>query len=228
MRADELFQPAADFPLAAILEPSAAPWTWLAAMRRHLDSLDWDLYPARNDIPPGLHISGSVFIHPTVKLPSYGEINGPCWIGEGCELRAGIYLRGYVIAGRHCVLGHACEIKNALLFDYVQVPHFNYVGDSILGNKAHLGAGVVLANLRFDHAPVNVLTATGKVDTGLVKLGAMLGDGAEVGCNAVLQPGTVLGQRAVVSGGMVFSGTLEPGMLLAPTMTTLRKIQRPD
>ena len=95
--------------------------------------------------PCGLHIEGDVYFHPSAKLPPFGLIQGPAYIGEGCELRPGIFIRGNLITGKDCVLGNSCEFKNSLLLDGVQVPHFSYVGDSILGNGAHLGAGVILS-----------------------------------------------------------------------------------
>jgi NDP-sugar pyrophosphorylase family protein len=161
------------------------------------------------DKPAGLHISGDVYIHPSVKLPAFGSIKGPVYIGEASELRPGVYIRGNVIAGKGCVLGNSCEFKNCLLLDGVQVPHFSYVGDSILGNGAHLGAGVICSNLRLDQADIPVVLPDGsKQATGLRKLGALLGDGAEVGCNAVLNPGSILGKRALVMPTMAFRGHL--------------------
>jgi NDP-sugar pyrophosphorylase family protein len=159
--------------------------------------------------PCGLQIEGDVYIHPTVKLPPFGLIQGPAYIGEGCELRPGVFIRGNVIAGKGCVLGNSCEFKNSLLLDDVQVPHFTYVGDSILGNGAHLGAGVICSNLRLDQADVLVtLQDDAKYSTKLRKLGALVGDQAEVGCNAVLNPGSILGKRALVMPTIAFRGTV--------------------
>lgn len=134
-------------------------------------------------------------------------ILGPAWIGSDCRIRHGAYLRENVITGDRCVLGNSCEFKNCLLLDDVQVPHFSYVGDSVLGNRAHLGAGVICSNLRLDQAEVRV----NGMPTGLKKFGALVGDGAEVGCNAVLNPGTVLGRKSVVYPGKMWVGVLEPG-----------------
>jgi UDP-N-acetylglucosamine diphosphorylase / glucose-1-phosphate thymidylyltransferase / UDP-N-acetylgalactosamine diphosphorylase / glucosamine-1-phosphate N-acetyltransferase / galactosamine-1-phosphate N-acetyltransferase len=132
-----------------------------------------------------------------------------------------------VIVGEGCVLGNACEFKNCLLLDGVQVPHFNYVGDSILGNRAHLGAGVICSNLRLDQKPIVIRVGETVYETGLRKLGAILGDAAEVGCNAVLNPGAVLGRRALVAPTMSFAGYLPEGML-AFARPQVKTIPRPD
>jgi bifunctional N-acetylglucosamine-1-phosphate-uridyltransferase/glucosamine-1-phosphate-acetyltransferase GlmU-like protein len=119
-----------------------------------------------------------------------------------------------VIAGRGCVLGNACEFKNCLLLDGVQVPHFSYVGDSILGVKAHLGAGVICSNLRLDQKTVSVRLADGStIDTGLRKVGAFVGDGAEAGCNSVLNPGTILGRKSLVMPCLPVSGHVPEGQI---------------
>ncbi len=192
---------AASFPL------DAAPWEWLKAIGPALKA-----YPFRATgdapIPAGVHVSGSVFIDPSVRLPGYATIQGPAWIGAGTEIRPGAFIRGNVIVGAGCVLGNACEFKNCLLMDHVQVPHFSYVGDSILGNGAHLGAGVILSNLRLDQQTIPLRLPNETVDTGLRKFGAILGDKAEVGCNAVLQPGTILGRRSLVMPTVAYGGVL--------------------
>jgi NDP-sugar pyrophosphorylase family protein len=185
----------------------AAPWEWLAGIGRALAGWKFE-FPPLISKPAGLHLEGPVYFHPTVKLPPYGVIVGPVWIGPGTEIRAGAIIRGNVIAGAGCVMGNACEYKNSLLMDRVETAHYNYVGDSILGNGAHLGAGAICSNLRLDRGDVIVRPADGPVETGLRKLGAILGDGAEVGCNAVLNPGALLGPRSAVMPGVVFSGHL--------------------
>ena len=208
MRASELFDFPASLPFASFFAPEATPWEWLPKIREALASAELGDYPG--EIPAGFRIEGPVFIHPSVVLPPFGSITGPVYIGEGCELRPGVFIRGGVIAGANCVLGNSCEFKNCLLLDRVQVPHFSYVGDSILGNGSHLGAGVICSNLRLDQKPVGVKLADGTLaDTGLRKLGALVGDAAEVGCNAVLNPGSVLGRRSLVMPTVAFRGTLE-------------------
>lgn len=161
-----------------------------------------------SNVPQQLYVNGDVYIGKNVQLPPFGYIEGPAYIGDECVLRPGVYIRGNVIAGQGCVLGNSCEFKNALLLDHVQVPHFNYVGDSILGAYAHLGAGCILSNLRFDRQPVYMRDVNGvKFPTGLKKLGGILGDYAEAGCNAVLQPGACLFPHAKVFPCESFNGT---------------------
>ena len=199
--------------------PEVEPWDWLRRIGPALAS--WKFEPSApadggsgtSRLPAGIHVEGSIFLHPTVKLPAYATIIGPAWIGPGTEIRPGAFIRGNVIAGAGCVLGNACEFKNCLLMDGVQAPHFNYVGDSIAGNGAHLAAGAICSNLRLDQGNVIVHLPSGSVDTGLRKLGAILGDRAEVGCNAVLNPGALLGPRALVMPAMAFSGYLPPAMI---------------
>lgn len=188
--------------------PEAAPWTWLPQIGAALRSLHapGTVFPKG----PALHVEGPVWVHPTATLPHMGTLIGPIWIGPESRLLPGCFLRGNVIVGARCTVGHNAEIKNALLLDDVQVPHRPYVGDSILGNGSHLGAGVVLSNLRLDQKNVTVRLPTGAVDSGLRKFGALLGDGAEVGCNAVLNPGTILGRRALVTPSIVVGGYVAP------------------
>lgn len=184
----------------------AAPWEWLGQIEQALAVLAFGR--THPNVPPGVHIEGPVHIDPSVVLPTYATIIGPAWISAGTQVRPGAFIRGNVIAGSGCVLGNASEFKNCLLMDGVQAPHYNYVGDSILGNRAHLGAGAICSNLRLDQKEVFVQLPTGPVGTGLRKFGAVLGDEAEVGCNAVLNPGTLLGRRSLVMPAMAFGGVL--------------------
>ncbi|MCS6243062.1 MAG: UDP-N-acetylglucosamine diphosphorylase [Opitutus sp.] len=206
LAADFFALPPSLAPFAAQFRADAAPWDWLKQISAALGQLPPPA--AARTLPPGVHIEGAVWIDPSVKLPAYATIIGPAWIGAKTEIRPGAYIRGNVIVGEGCVLGNSCEFKNCLLLDGVQVPHFSYVGDSILGNRAHLGAGVILSNLRLDQKPISVRLPTGVFETGLRKFGAILGDGAEVGCNAVLNPGTLLGKRALVMPTTSFGGYL--------------------
>lgn len=199
-----------------------APWQWLKRIGTALGSI---APAAHASVPQGVHIEGAVYLDPSVKLPPHAVIIGPAWIGPNAEIRPGAYVRGNVIVGANCVLGNSCEFKNCLLMDAVQVPHFSYVGDSILGNGAHLGAGVILSNLRLDQQTISVRVPSGVFETGLRKFGALLGDHAEVGCNAVLQPGTILGKRALVMPTIAFGGWLEHGNIarVRSTVTTLAR-----
>src|SRR5262249_33988624 len=135
-------------------------------------------------------------------------IKGPAIIGRNCQIRHNAYLRENVIVGDNCVVGNSSELKNCLMFNRSQAPHFNYVGDSILGHKAHLGAGVVLSNYKLVSGNVLLELDGRPFDTGLRKFGALLGDGAEVGCNSVLNPGTILGRGAVVYPNVSWRGIL--------------------
>ena len=140
----------------------------------------------------------NVWIAPDARVAPSAFINGPCIIDSGAEIRHCAFIRGKAIVGKGAVVGNSTELKNALLFDGVQVPHFNYVGDSILGYKAHLGAGAVTSNVKNDKTDVSVKTDSGAIPTGRRKLGAMVGDMAQIGCNSVLNPGTVVGRGAMV------------------------------
>jgi NDP-sugar pyrophosphorylase family protein len=152
----------------------------------------------RQDIPPGCHVGPSVFIHESVALPPICVIEGPAHIGEGVRIRPFAYIRQNVIVGKNCLMGNSCEIKNAILLEGVQVPHFNYVGDSILGNFSHLGAGAILANLRLDKGPIVLRNGDERIATSLTKFGAIVGDHSEIACNVVLNPGTVLPRHSTV------------------------------
>lgn len=202
---------------------SVAPWEWLKKIGAALEGEQFD--PLELKIPAGVHIEGRVWLHPSVKLPPFAVIQGPAYIGARTDIRPGAFIRGNVIVGEGCVLGNSSEFKNCLLLDGVQAPHFNYVGDSILGNGAHLGAGVICSNLRLDQSEVTVRLPTETVKTGLRKFGAILGDKAEVGCNSVLNPGTLLGPRSLVMPTMSFSGVLPPSTIarVRQSVTTLAR-----
>ena len=206
-------------------DASVPPWEWLKHISAALAALPEP--PPMANVPAGVRIEGSIWLHPSVKLPAYATLLGPAWIGANTEIRPGAFVRGNVIVGEGCVLGNACEFKHCLLMDGVQVPHFSYVGDSILGNRAHFGAGVICSNLRLDQQPVVVRTATATYETGLRKFGAILGDEAEVGCNAVLNPGSILGRRALITPAIAFSGVL-PAATIAHSRAVLRFIPRRD
>ncbi len=173
--------------------PEEYPWqildkieTWILQTGPTLSKEEFS-HPA-----PGQWIARDASIAPAAV------IEGPCIIDRGAQLRPGAYLRGKVLVGRNCVVGNSTEVKNALLFDQVQVPHFNYVGDSILGYRSHLGAGAVTSNVKSDRSQVTVSLGSTKLNLGRIKAGAFLGDGTEVGCNSVLCPGTILGQNTTV------------------------------
>ena len=135
-------------------------------------------------------------VHRTAKVAPTAFLGAPCIIGAETEVRHCAFIRGAALVGEHCVVGNSVELKNVILFDNVQTPHYNYVGDSILGYKSHMGAGSITSNVKQDQRPVVVHTPEGNMETGLKKFGAMLGDFVEVGCNSVLNPGTVIGRHS--------------------------------
>jgi NDP-sugar pyrophosphorylase family protein len=159
-------------------------------------------------------VSSHVFIGQGTIVESGAVLKGPAWIGENCQIRSGCYVRENVIVGNEVVMGNSCEFKNSILFDGVQVPHFNYVGDSILGYRAHLGAGVILSNVKLDRGEISVVTNEGEVSTGLTKFGAIVGDRTEIGCNAVLNPGSILGRNCFIYPGVNFRGVLPEGRIV--------------
>ncbi len=145
-----------------------------------------------------IQLSEGVFVHRSASIASSATLHAPCIICARAQVRCGAYLRGGVLVGEDCVVGNSVELKNCILFDGVQIPHLSYVGDSVLGYQAHLGAGAIVSNLRADKSPVTICCGGERIATGLKKCGAFLGDHAEAGCNAVLNPGVVLGRRARV------------------------------
>ncbi len=226
MKASEFFAlPPSLIRFAPFFPANASPWEWLKQIGAALEAAEFGANELK--IPPGVHLEGRVWLHPSVKLPAYATIIGPACIAAKTEIRPGAFIRGNVIAGEGCVLGNSSEFKNCLLLDGVLAPHFNYVGDSILGNGAHLGAGVICSNLRLDRDEVTVRLPTGTIKTGLKKFGAVLGDKAEVGCNAVLNPGTLLGPRALVMPCTAFSGYL-PADTIARMRQTITTVPRQD
>lgn len=137
-----------------------------------------------------------IWVSKEAKILPGVYIGGPTIIGPGSELRPGAFIRGNVIVGKDCVVGNSTELKNVILFDKVQVPHYNYVGDSILGYRAHMGAGAITSNVKQDKSLVTISTDEDRIETSLKKFGAMLGDNVEVGCNSVMNPGTVVGRNS--------------------------------
>ena len=140
-------------------------------------------------------IGDDIWIHKSVKLPKFYTIKGPCIIDHDANIRPSAYIRGNVVIGANSVLGNSCEIKNSILYDSVEVPHFNYVGDSILGYKSHMGAGSITSNLKSTKTNVVI----NNMETNLRKVGAFLGDYVEIGCNSVLNPGTIVGTNTAIN-----------------------------
>ena len=168
------------------------PWEVLAEIKGFIPRLGATLDPEAFD-----HPAEDIWIAKDAKVAPTACLNGPLIVDSGAEIRHCAFVRGSAIVGKNAVVGNSVELKNCVLFDNVQVPHFNYVGDSVLGYKAHMGAGSVTSNVKSDKKNVVVHAGAG-IETGLRKFGAMLGDRVEVGCNSVLNPGTVIGRDCIV------------------------------
>ena len=166
----------------------------------------WEVLPEIKNIIKGLiakldkneykEIKENVWIHKSVEIASNAEVMGPAIIAEGTCIRHCAFIRDNVIIGKNCVIGNSCEIKNSIIFDGTQIPHFNYVGDSILGYHSHMGAGSIVSNLKSDGKNITVNDGQNKVETNLRKFGAIIGDNVEIGCNSVMNPGTVIGRNS--------------------------------
>jgi NDP-sugar pyrophosphorylase family protein len=178
---------------ASYLEGFEYPWEALSGISDMILALGATLSLDEYD-----HPEETVWIAKDAKVYPNANIYGPCIIGHGTEVRPGAFIRGSALVGDGCVVGNSTELKNVILFDTVQVPHYNYVGDSILGYKSHMGAGSITSNVKSDKTLVVIKNGDEKLETGRKKVGAMLGDRVEVGCNSVLNPGTVIGRDSNV------------------------------
>ena len=165
------------------------PWQALKGIKDLILTLGAELGEEYTEVSP------TVWVHKTATVAPTAYLGAPCIIGAGTEVRHCAFIRGSALLGENCVFGNSEELKNVILFDNVQVPHYNYVGDSILGYKSHMGAGSLTSNVKSDKTLVVVKSGEEKIETGLKKFGAMLGDFVEVGCNSVLNPGTVIGRN---------------------------------
>jgi len=178
---------------ADIFQGVTYPWEVLSKIKTYIIELGKTLPEEEYD-----QIEENVWIAKSAKVAKTACISGPVIIGKEAEIRHCAFIRGNAIIGEGAVVGNSSELKNVILFNKVQVPHYNYVGDSILGFKSHMGAGSITSNLKSDRSPVTINYQGEKLDTGLVKIGAILGDNVEVGCNSVLNPGTVIGRNSNV------------------------------
>ena len=178
---------------ATFLADYAYPWEVLSDLGQLIRELGKNLPKEEFD-----EVSPEVWVAKDATVASNATVFGPCIIDHGAEIRHCAFIRGSVLVGKGSVVGNSTELKNAILFDTVQVPHFNYVGDSVLGHRSHMGAGSVCSNVKSDKTLVSISADGQKYPTGRKKFGAMLGDGVEVGCNSVLCPGTVVGKNATV------------------------------
>ncbi|MBQ3273402.1 MAG: UDP-N-acetylglucosamine pyrophosphorylase [Solobacterium sp.] len=175
------------------LEKYTYPWEALKGIKELIVEIGQTLDPEEYT-----EVSEHVWVHKTATVFPSAYLGAPCIIGPETEVRHCAFIRGSALVGANCVVGNSCELKNVILFDHVQTPHYNYVGDSILGYYAHMGAGSVTSNVKSDKKLVVVHGGEEEMETGLKKFGAMLGDHVEVGCNSVLNPGTVVGRNSRV------------------------------
>ncbi len=200
----------------------------------------WEILPKIKDylkdhLKPQIHgkvsshavIEGAVYIGEDTVVEPHVYIKGPVWIGKNCEIRQGAYLRENIIVGNGCVLGNSCEFKNSLLFNEVHTPHFNYIGDSVLGYRAHLGAGVILSNFKITGDHVKVEVDGKKMDTGLRKFGAILGDHVEVGCQSVLNPGSIIGRHSLIYPGVIWRGICASDTIIKLHQEQVSVVERP-
>ncbi len=194
------------------------PWQALNGIKALILSLGSELGEEYNEIAP------TVWVHKTVTVAPTAFLGAPCIIGAGTEVRHCAYIRGSALVGENCVVGNSVELKNVILFDNVQVPHYNYVGDSILGYKSHMGAGAVTSNVKSDKSLVVVKNGDEKMETGLKKFGAMMGDFVEVGCNSVLNPGTVIGRHSNVYPTSCVRGMVPENSIWKNTGVVVKKI----
>lgn len=206
VKTKELFECKNEY-ITPLFENSEYPWEILPKIKEYILSVIEKGINGYNLIAPGVLVGENVKIYPTAT------IEAPAIIGSGSEVRPGAFLRGNVITGEKCVLGNSSELKNSILLDCVQVPHYNYIGDSILGNHAHTGAGTVCSNLKTDGKPV-VIHGECDYETGLRKVGAILADGADVGCGCVLNPGTVIGKDTSVYPMTAVRGVVGEGLIV--------------
>lgn len=169
-------------------------------------------------------IKENVWVSKEAVIADSAFIAGPTIICKGTEIRHCAFIRGSVIVGENCVVGNSTELKNAILFNNVQVPHFNYIGDSILGFKAHFGAGSIVSNVKSDKSNVSVLINGNKTDTGLRKFGAIVADYVEIGCNAVLNPGTIIGRNSNVYPTSMVRGIIGENMIFKTQNNIVKKI----
>lgn len=202
---------------AALFDGTRYAWEALECISGYILSLP-ELGTHLGEVAEGAHLVDpeKIYIGPGVLIEAGAYVKGPCYLGEGSVVRHGAYIRGAVLCGSNCVIGHATEIKNSVLLNKAQAAHFAYVGDSILGHRSNLGAGTRLANLRLDGQSVPFLFEGQSLDTGRRKFGAILGDGAQTGCNVVCNPGTVLGPGAAAFPLSNFGGWVPANALVRP------------
>lgn len=225
-----MFKPADLFDLsqtghAALFDGCENAWE---ALKRLKDYLAANLRPGLNNRCDGrAYIDDRVYIGEGTVVEDGAMIKGPTIIGKNCQIRHNAYIRGDVIVGDQCVVGNSSELKHSILFNNCQAPHFNYVGDSILGHKAHLGAGVKVSNIKLDGANVCVEIDGAPFDTGLRKFGALVGDHSDIGCNAVLNPGSVIGRGSIIYPNVNWRGILPANSIAKNKAAVEVAVRRP-
>lgn len=202
--------------LVDLFDNSTYPWEMLPKIKDYIKEINLDDFT---------EIEKGVFVGKDVKIAKTATIEAPAVIGNGTEIRPGAYIRGNVITGENCVIGNSTELKNCILLDKAQVPHYNYVGDSVLGNHAHMGAGAVCSNLKSDGKPV-VIHGDTEIETGLRKVGGILGDGADIGCGCVLNPGTVVGKNTSVYPQNSLRGVFPPDCIVKSNENIVKRDHR--
>lgn len=202
-----------------IFEGITYPWEALALIKDYIKELGPNLPREEYN-----EVAENVWISKEANFFSSAHIEGPTIIQKNAQIRHCAFIRGSAIIGENCVVGNSTELKNVILFDNVQVPHFNYVGDSILGYKAHMGAGSITSNVKSDKSLVTVKLEKEKIETNLKKFGAILGDYVEIGCNAVLNPGTIIGRNSTVYPTSMVRGVMEENSILKNSGKIVKKI----
>ncbi len=206
VKTTELFECQTPY-LKELFDEAEYPWEMLPKIKEYIKTLIAEGLEGFTEISEGVWVGRDVKIYPTVT------IEAPAIIGHGTEIRPGAFIRGSVITGENCVIGNSSELKNCVLLNKVQVPHYNYVGDSVLGNYAHMGAGSICSNLKSDGKAV-VIHGDEDYVTGLRKIGAILGDHADIGCGCVLNPGTVIGKNTSVYPLNALRGVFSEGCIV--------------
>ena len=203
--------------LKPLFENSVYPWDMLGKIGDYITEL------IKTGIPGYIEIKKGVLIGKRVKVYSNTTIEPPVIIGSDTEIRPGAFIRGNVIIGEGCVIGNSSELKNCIMLDNVQVPHDNYIGDSVLGNHSHMGAGAICSNLKADGKNI-VIKGDENIDTGLRKIGGILADYADVGCGCVLNPGTVIGRRTSVYPLTALRGVIPPDCIVKSMDNIIKRI----
>jgi UDP-N-acetylglucosamine diphosphorylase / glucose-1-phosphate thymidylyltransferase / UDP-N-acetylgalactosamine diphosphorylase / glucosamine-1-phosphate N-acetyltransferase / galactosamine-1-phosphate N-acetyltransferase len=206
---------------ASYLEEFEFPWEALSSLKEYIvklgNTLDPEIYEQKEE---------HIWIARNAKISSSANLNGPLIIDEEAEIRHCAYIRGSVIVGKKAVVGNSTELKNVVLFNQVQVPHYNYVGDSILGFKSHMGAGSITSNVKSDKSLVQIKHEGEVLETNQKKVGSFLGDFVEVGCNSVLNPGTVIGKESSVYPGSIVRGCVAEYSIFKSSDNVIKKISK--